>query len=146
MDNLPQSNQTKKPSTTPSGGGPQTGGMAKETGPHVSLAESPAIVEIGQEAPLSDEVTKSGVKIQPTTVHVPEPVAKLGVKATGASAPAANASAPVVLPLTDDQIAKGLHQGIMTSWRWLAEWCTKHLKNAHLVLKSVHGKVVRKKT
>jgi hypothetical protein len=44
--------------------------------------------------------------------------------------------------LTDDQIAKGLHEGINTV-RWLAEWCVRKLKHLHYTLKNVHGSLVR---
>ena len=145
MDNLPQSNQSGIPSPASSGGAPQVGSMAKETGPHITLAEGPVITEVGQEMPLAPEVVTAGVTIHPTTVHIPIPVAQLGVRATGPAAPTSDVST-IVLPLTDDQIANGLHQSILSSWRWLAEWCTKQLKQAHFMLKFVHGKIVRTKT
>ena len=34
----------------------------------------------------------------------------------------------VTLPLTDDQIKKGLHHKIWEGIRWLAEWCARQLK------------------
>ncbi|KKU02856.1 MAG: hypothetical protein UX99_C0020G0011 [Candidatus Amesbacteria bacterium GW2011_GWB1_47_26] len=34
----------------------------------------------------------------------------------------------VTLPLTDDQIKKGLHHKIWEGIRWLAEWCLRQLK------------------
>ncbi len=34
----------------------------------------------------------------------------------------------VTLPLTDDQIKKGLHHKIWEGIRWLAEWCVRQLK------------------
>lgn len=145
MDNLPQSNQSGTLPPASRGGEPQIGSMAKETGPHIAFAEGPVITEVGQEVPLAPEVASAGVTIHPTTVQIPVPVAQLGVKATGPAAPVSDVAA-IVLPLTDDQIANGLHQSIMSSWRWLAEWCTKQLRQAHYMLKFVHGKIVRTKT
>jgi len=34
----------------------------------------------------------------------------------------------VKLPLTEDQIQKGLHQQVWDSIRWLAEWCVRQMK------------------
>ena len=34
----------------------------------------------------------------------------------------------VTLPLTDDQIKKGLHHKVWEAIRWLAEWCLRQLK------------------
>ena len=116
---------------------PQSGGMAKETGPHISFAEVPLMQEVGQETPLSNEVAKAGVTIQPTSVTLPPPIQTLGVKAVGLAAPAVVATATVSLPLTDDQIVRGLHQSIMSSWRWLAEWCVRQLKQ-------LHGKIIKR--
>lgn len=132
-DTLPPSNPSG--STTPQAGTPQpSGSMAKETGPHISFAEVPLMQEVGQETPLSNEVTKAGVTIQPTSVTLPPSMQTLGVKAVGLTASAVAATATVSLPLTDDQIARGLHQSIMSSWRWLAEWCVRQLKQLHGII------------
>jgi len=98
----------------------------------------------GQETKLSPEVSSSGVRIHPTTVSIPPPVAKMGVQPVGQNVPV-HTTSTVVLPLTDDQIAVGLHQSITNSVRWLAAWCVRRLKQVHIVLKNVHGKFVRTK-
>lgn len=110
---------------------------------------SPATVETptapepgrGEGDSLPKELTSAGVTIHPTTIPVPQPVAKMGVQATGANIP--TPAATVSLPLTDDQIATGLNQGIASSWRWLATWCIRRLKQVHMGLKAIHGKVMR---
>lgn len=38
---------------------------------------------------------------------------------------------PLVLPLGQQQLEKGLHESVKHSIRWLAEWCVKQLKEAH---------------
>lgn len=106
--------------------------------------EAQSLKEIGREAPLAPEVGAAGVTIHPTSVTIPPPVAQLGVKQVG-DTPVAGPVQAVALPLTDDQIAQGLHQGITSSWRWLAQWCVRRLKQLHLVLKNVHGKVLQVK-
>lgn len=107
-------------------------------------AEASGLREVGQDIELPKEVGASGVRITPTTVVLPKPVSQQGVKPVGPVAPG-GAAAPVSLPLSDDQIAQGLQQGVATSWRWVAEWCVRRLKQAHMVIKSIHGKLVRVK-
>lgn len=98
----------------------------------------------GQEFELPKEVQSAGVRIQPTTIPIPAPVAKLGVAASGANIPVQTTST-VVLPLSDDQIAIGLHEEVTNSMRWLAEWCVRKLKFLHITLKNVHGTFIRVK-
>ncbi len=98
----------------------------------------------GQELELPKEVVSAGVRVHPTTIKIPAPVSKLGVKPSGMNIPVQTTST-VVLPLTDDQIAKGLHEGINNSVRWLAEWCVKRLKHLHYTLKNVNGSLLRVK-
>ncbi len=141
-DTLPQSHTSQTP-PSPAGTPSPSGSMAKETGPHISFAEAPLLQEIGQETTLPREVANSGVTIHPTTVILPPRIQNLGVQAVGPAATPPAAAVAVTLPLTDDQIAQGLHQSLMSSWRWLAEWCERQLKQAHYMLKSIHGKIVR---
>ena len=49
----------------------------------------------------------------------------------------------IKLPLSDDKIAKGLHEPITSSIRWLATFALFLLQQSHLTLKVVHGKAVR---
>ncbi len=144
MDDLPTT-QPMNP-TPSSGGGSPVGSMAKESAPPTANAEAPLITEIGKEVDLPAEVKKAGVTLRSDTVTLPKPVQHMGLTPVGQSAPTQSQAATVALPLTDDQIAKGLHQSLLTSWRWLAEWCTRQLKQAHVLLTSVQGKIVRTKT
>ena len=136
---------------TPSGNNPintnnpinQSGtsaGVNKEIeagGPTAEVPFRPA----GQEVELSPEVIASGVATRPTSIPIPPPVRKMGVKPAGQNIPAA--APAVTLPLSDDQIAQGLKQGIWNSWRWLAQWCVRKLKQVHMGLKNVHGRLTR---
>jgi len=98
----------------------------------------------GSEFELPKEVSSAGVRIQPTSVPIPQSVASLGVKPAGQSVPVQ--TVPLVsLPLSDDQIAAGLHASITDSIRWLAEWCVHRLKHLHIAIKNVHGSLVRVK-
>jgi hypothetical protein len=104
--------------------------------------ETAGLREVGQDIDLPKEVGAAGVRVTPTTVALPQSVSQQGVKPVGSVA-AASAGAPVSLPLSDDQIAQGLKQGVASSWRWVAEWCVRRLKQAHTALKRIHGKFVR---
>lgn len=122
--------------------GTGVGGKEIESAPPQGL-EVPALKEIGRELPLSAEVSQVGVKIHPTSVTLPQSVTEMGVTTVGQSTPPPAIS--VTLPLTDDQIAAGLHQSITSSLRWLSEWCVRKLKQFHLGLKAIHGKMTRVK-
>jgi len=49
----------------------------------------------------------------------------------------------VTLPISDERVMQGLSSPVTTSLRWLAEVALFMLKQAHLNLKEIHGKVVR---
>jgi len=104
--------------------------------------EAPIVPETGHETDmLPKEVASAGVTIHPTTIPIPPPVAQMGVQPGAANIPMPTAN--TVLPISDDQIAQGLGKSIQESFRWLAEWCIRRLKQAHLGLQSIHGKLVR---
>jgi len=121
-----------------------TGGINKEVGNASVGQEVPLSNEVGREADvLPKEVASAGVTMHPTTIPVPPPIAKMGVQPAGANIPMPTAAA---LPITDDQIAQGLGKGIRESFRWLAEWCVRRLKQVHIGLQSIRGKLVRVQT
>jgi len=146
MNSLPIASikhQDDLPPTVPGAPTATSGTLSKEKeGVGVGGLEIPALTEFGQEVELPTEVTAAGVRVQPTTVILPPHIQSSGLKPTGVAVPLA---AAIALPLTDDQIAAGLHQGITSSWRWLAEWCLRKLKQLHIVLKSAGGVVARTK-
>ncbi len=80
----------------------------------------------GSEIELPKEVSAIGVTQQPTVVPIPQPVSQLGVKPTGTNIPI-QTSPSVAIPLSDSELAQGLHISVMNSFRWLAEWCRKQL-------------------
>jgi len=103
-------------------------------GAEIAIEEKPMQDATGVEIELPKEVVSAGVKVQPTSIPVPQPISQSGVTASGANITAVQ-TGPV--PLTDDQIAHGLQQSITSSWRWLAEWCVKKLKQFQSGLKSI---------
>lgn len=116
MSDLPDPNNPPPPPPT------------KEQEPSVS-PESSGIKEVGADIELPKEVQAAGVRTTSDSVQIPQPVAQMGVTAVQSAPPPPPAS-PV--PLSDDQIAKGLTQSIANSVRWLAEWCRKRLKQLRL--------------
>lgn len=74
-------------------------------------------------------------------IEVPPDLQKMGVAASGT--PTFSRLQTVKIPLGDDKVLKGLHAPITSSFRWLAELCVYLLKNAHITIKQIHGKIVR---
>jgi hypothetical protein len=128
MNDLPAPAQGTTPSTSKE---KEAGGVG---------AEAP-FRPVGQEVEVAPEIASSGVKVQPTTIPIPPPMQAMGVKPAGQNVP--GAAPAVALPLSDDQIALGLKQSIWTSWRWLAQWCVRKLKQIHMGLKNIHGRLTR---
>ncbi len=122
----PQANQPV--STQPSVPMNPVGSSNKEAGVGGGLEVGLRDVS-AQEVELPKEVASVGVKVQPTTIPIPPPVQQLGVQPTGQNVPVQQP--PRRVPLTDDQIVQGLKQGVTTSWRWLAEYCVRRLKQLH---------------
>lgn len=146
MNDLPI--QGAIPTSTPTPAQPQgsdaIGGISNKEKEAGGLPAETPFRPSGVESELSPEVSSSGVKIRPTTIPIPQSVAQMGVKPAGQNVPAA--SAAVTLPLSDDQIAVGLQQSVWSSWRWLAEWCVRKLKQLHMGIRSIHGKFTRVRT
>jgi len=129
MNTLPQSGTISPSSPSQpiaiSGGA----GIGKE-GEAVPTSEQP-ILEIQKEVELPKEVISAGVKTSPTVINLPKPVSQMGVQPTGSNTGLGN-GATVTLPLTQPQIAEGLEKNILDSWRWLAVWCIRKLKQFRL--------------
>lgn len=116
-----------------------THALTKEQEPIGS--NEPVLEEIGQEISVAPELEKIGVLKTSETIVLPPDVRKMGVTAVGVGQPVVTTT--VRVPLTDDQIIKGLHAQIISSIRWLAEWCIRQLKKGHIHLKTIKGKIVR---
>ena len=127
MNNLPT---TRDSSTSSTPVPPPVGSFAKEQEGPQRVTES-SFGDIGKEMELPKEVTAAGVKVRPTTVSIPPPVKNLGVKVAGSQTPFTPNT--TTLPLSDVQIAEGLHANISNSIRWLAEWCKYNLKKLGLI-------------
>ncbi|OGG00966.1 hypothetical protein A3D78_07460 [Candidatus Gottesmanbacteria bacterium RIFCSPHIGHO2_02_FULL_39_14] len=107
----------------------------------VSVKED--LKEISAEIEIPQEVKKTGVQEIRGTIDLPPDIQKLGVIP---SAPQASVSAAITtasLPLSDDKILQGVNAPVTSALKWLAFWCLRNLRKAHLVLKLIHGKIIR---
>lgn len=143
MPTLPQ-DDTNQPKQSGNVLIPPTPGLTKEAEPPVAALETPDLEEIVADVELEPELEAAGVEKQSETIVLPPDMKKMGVKAVGHTQPAQPATV-IPLPLTDDQIEVGLHAQIISSLRWLAEWCVRQLKKAHLHLKVIAGHAVRER-
>lgn len=119
-----------------------TGGHGLASKEKEFLAEEVRALEaVRKELELTPEVAEAGVEVQKEEIDLPPPLPKMGVTQIGPSTPIAIPT--ISLPLTDDKVVAGLGVSIWASLRWLAEWCLKQLKKAHIKLKKVHGRIIR---
>jgi hypothetical protein len=132
MSDLPQDLPTANTSSAniPA---PPTISMGGKEGEVIGIApQELPLKPVGGEINLPKEVASAGVSVTPQTIVLPQPVSQAGVQAVGAHAPLQPTQASTMhLPLTDEQIAKGLHESLKSSVRWLSEWCVRQLKIVH---------------
>ena len=139
MNDLPQDAQQPKAASAPPSAVTVTPSGAREIEPGGTAPREGLKDATGNEMQIPKEVASAGVRVHPTTIAIPQSVAQMGVKPTGNNIPVQTTTS-VVLPLSDDQIATGLHQSMTNSVRWLAEWCVRRLKQLHVAVTSTHGK------
>ncbi len=104
----------------------------KEVEPVKAGDELEPLEEVASEVEVSPELQAIGVEKYSERVDLPPDVVKMGVTASGPGQPVQPAQV-VVLPLTDEEINQGLHASILSSLRWLAEWCVRQLKKSRLL-------------
>lgn len=129
------------------------GSKEQEVG-HLGQPEAKIEAVAKPEVAISKEAKEAGIEIRPESPEIPPDLKKFGVKPSGPSQPVIHPgsdqtgrSVPAVsLPISDDQVLVGLHASVTSSFRWLAEWCLRRLRQAHLILKRIHGRVRRIRT
>ncbi|QQG44367.1 MAG: hypothetical protein HYW86_00390 [Candidatus Roizmanbacteria bacterium] len=116
------------------------GYSSKEKEPAMVKSEPLEIHEIVEHKEVDEEV-KPHIEVKQENVKLPEDLTQAGVEAVETT------QFPnlqkIKTPLSDEKILVGLHQPITSSFRWLATLAMHILKQAHLGLKVVHGKVMR---
>ncbi len=112
-----------------------------------NAAKSEHFAEVSPKMEIPKEVEQAGVTKIGETIELPPSVGKLGVTHAGPSVPVVSPSeTSVKLPISDQQVLAGQKAPITDALRWLATWCVKQLKKAHLTVKVIKGRVVRVKT
>lgn len=118
------------------------GGVSKEHELPVKSEEN-QIEEVVEDIELEPDLERLGIEKTSEAVTLPPEVRQMGVTATGPAQPVQTSTTTVKLPLSDNLVLVGLHASILSSLRWLAEWCIRQLKKAHIHLKKLGGNVVR---
>jgi len=109
-----------------------TVGIGKES-EGISISDDETNLQAaGVEMELPKEVSAVGVTQQPTVIPIPQPISQLGLKPTGSNIPI-QTSPSVTIPLSDSELAQGLHMSVINSFRWLAQWCQKQLKILNVI-------------
>lgn len=133
MNNVPPdtSGKTSVPQTVPTLPVATTG-IGKETESAGFPDGEPGLRDTTKEMELPKEVEAIGVKTQPTVIPMPQAVREMGVRPAGPNIPVYVPPA-ITLPLSEYQIAQGLHVSVIDSFRWLAEWCRRKLKQIGII-------------
>jgi hypothetical protein len=71
-------------------------------------------------------------------IQLPQPVTDDATGQVLVTSPAAT-QPKIILPLTEEEVERGLHLKVIHSFRWLAEWCRR-------LIKVFHGRVVYRQT
>ena len=114
-------------------------GKPKESEPISRSSEKYEIKEVVEHQP--EEEVSQYVQPREETIKLPPDLKKMGLQPT--STIQFPSYQNIKLPISDDKIISALHQPITSSIRWLATLALYLLKQVHLALKVVHGKVVR---
>lgn len=137
--NNPPTN-SQAPTDQPSGA--QIGSIHKESPVITPPQELSSVRDLGKEEELAPEVSAVGVRAVRDEIEIPPDIVKMGVAPPLGQMPVTTVVG-IKLPITDEKIEQGLHQSVLSSLRWLAEWCIYQLKRAHLTILKIQGKVRR---
>ena len=119
-----QDDQTKKKTQDP-----QVGGKAKERLDGGGKQESTPITEYTRQVDIEPEVESWLEKLEKEDTTIQQPVIddQTGQKVLE-DKDKQRGDFKVVLPLTKDEVNKGIQHKVMDSVRWLAEWCLRMIK------------------
>lgn len=131
----PQTNQSQpvvKPMNVP------VGSMSKEQMeilPSPNVTERVPLVEVSENEPVPEQVSSWMEKLEKgEDIQLPQPITHDDQVLVTSVNPQVDEE-KIVLPMTEKQVEKGLHEQLFTGARWLAEWCVR-------LVKKFHGKVV----
>lgn len=123
--------------------GAPTGGIGTKERELFQRQDELQLEEIRKGLELGTEVKEAGVELLThEELELPPQVKQMGVTQieTEINLPQ---TVPMVVPLADEQIVKSTGASVWASLTWLAQWCLRQLKKAHVKLKKIHGKIVR---
>lgn len=143
MAKLPK-NQKPQEDFDPVTGAP-AGGIGTKERELFQRQDELQLSEIRKDLELGAEVKEAGVEaLTHEEIELPPSVKEMGVTKIPEQANLPQA-APVLVPLADEQILQGTSPvaPVWASLTWLAQWCLRQLKKAHVKLKKIHGKIVR---
>lgn len=110
----------------------RTGGVEAEPGPTGGaekqvevMEEIPTQVELEKKPELKGYMEKVEEAAELKTPITDDYTGQVLLK------PAQPQNVTVTLPLTEEQVVKGLHEHVWDSIRWLAEWCVRQIKMLH---------------
>lgn len=114
-------------------------GYAKEAEPVLPPPEKNHLQEAAEHEPSAE--VRPFVQPRQESIKLPSDLTMIGLQ------PVKTTQFPtyknVKLPLSDERIVEGLHEPMTSSKRWLSELAVYILRQAHLTLRSVKGKVIR---
>lgn len=113
--------------------------LPREAEPMLRPAETVHLQEM-VEHELTPDV-KPFVQPKQETIKLPPDLSKLGLQPV--SQAQFSSYKNVKLPISDEKIVAGLKAPVSSSKRWLSEFAVYVLKQAHLTLRVVGGKVIR---
>ncbi len=118
----------------------QMSSKPKEVEPPLSPKEYVEIQEVVENEKIDKEV-KPYIKVKKETIKLPPDLKKMGLQPTTSAKFTKYQN--IKLPISDEKVLKGLKSPITSSLRWLATFSEYILKQAHLNLRKIHGRVVR---
>jgi hypothetical protein len=84
---------------------------------------------------------KPFVQPKQETIKLPPDLTKLGLQPVTTAQFSSYKN--IKLPISDEKVVQGLKEPVTSSKRWLSEFAVYILKQAHLTLRTVGGKVIR---
>lgn len=113
--------------------------LPKEMEPILKPVEKKEMQEAVEHEPKND--VKDFVQPKQETIKLPPDLTKLGLQPVTSTQFSSYKN--IKLPITDEKVVNGLKEPITSSRRWLSEFALYILKQAHLTLRIIGGKVVR---
>jgi hypothetical protein len=120
---------------------PEQISLPKEAGPSPLKTQEAITIKETVEHEEIEESVKPYVDVKPQNIKISHDLKQFGLKPIEKTK--FKDYNNIVLPLSDDKIALGVHAPLNSSIRWLSTWALYLLQQSHLTIKTIHGKAVR---